>query len=291
MVVPVAELRAAGVSKWLLYNGDLKRTHWGLAVAPEIDPREFATRVAGLQLLMRPGRFLSRVTAARLYEIPVWRESDALICGAIRPTKPPERKGIVGHRIEHRALREVPKAPNWLPHPADVWGLLAAVCSIEDLVIAGDFLISGKSRREPPLCSRGQLEQTVAQFTGNVGVHKLRRALPLLATGVESPAESLARLLVTRAGLPTPQTCCPVEVEGRTLHADLGYPEWKIAIEYDGAYHFANGVEQGRRDNERVEAMLDAGWRVIRLNALDLRNPARFLARLTRALVAAGACV
>lgn len=288
-MVPIAELRAAGVSKWFLYNGDLKRTHWGLAVAPEIDPHAFSTVAASLRLLMRPGRFISRVTAARLYGIPVWRESDGLVCGAIRPVKPPERKGLHGHRIERRTLREVPEGPHWLPHPADVWGLLAATHSTKDLVIAGDYLLSGKSRRESPLCTRDQLELTLAQFKGNIGVHKLRQAFPLLATGVESPAESLARLIVIQAGLPVPQTCCPVKVDGRTLHADLGYPKWKIAIEYDGAYHFENGVEQGRRDNERVEAMLDAGWRVIRLNALDLRNPTRFLARLTRALQAAGA--
>lgn len=99
----------------------------------------------------------------------------------------------------------------------------------------------------------------------------LREALPLLRTGVESPAESRTRLLIVGAGLPEPQTSCPVVVRGRTLWADLGYPEWKIAIEYDGEYHFTGGVNRARWDNERIEAMIDAGWRVLRVTALDLQ--------------------
>lgn len=289
IVVSVAELRAAGVTKWWLYNGDLNRTLWGHAVRPGSDPTAFSTKVASLRLLMRPGRFISRATAARLYAIPVWRESDALVCGAVRPTKPPEHKGLAGHRIGQNVLYKEPEAPLWLPHPAEVWGLLSAQCSLQDLVIAGDFLLSGRSRREAPLCTREELRLTLERFKGSVGIEKLRQAMPLLATGVESPAESRTRLQIVQAGLPVPQTCCPVQTKERTLFADLGYPEWKIAIEYDGAYHFENGIEQARRDNERIESMLDSGWRVIRVTALDLRDPSRFIARLARALQDAGA--
>lgn len=78
---------------------------------------------------------------------------------------------------------------------------------------------------------------------------------------------------------------------GRELHADLGYPRLRIAIDYEGAYHFENGTEQARRDVERYEAMVAAGWRVLRVTALDLRDPSSFLKRLADAIAEASSAL
>lgn len=290
-VARVSTLRAAGVPKWRLYAEDVPRVLHGVAVVPGLDPESLAVRVSALHVLMRPGRFISRRTAAELYEIPLIRSGGPLSVGAIRPQRPPKHREIAGHQLRPGALSELPGAPSWLPRPADVWGLLAACSSPDELVVAGDFLVSGASRYEAPLCRLQELESTVQRFEGCTGVAALRTALPLLRTGVESPSETLLRLRITAAGLPEPRTCCPVPVLGRVLHADLGYPELRIAIDYDGEYHFDSGVEQRRRDNARREAMRDAGWTVLVVTAIDLRDPREFLARLANAIARARAAM
>jgi len=284
-----SELLKAGVPKWRLYARDVSHPVHGVVAAPGFDPLEFGSRVRAIRQVMSPGVFLSRRTAATILGLPVDRGRETLEIGAIRPKRPLRHRGCVGHQIQPGVLREVPRSPDWLPRPAEVWGTLAAVCSVDELVVVGDALVSGPSRRAVPLCSIEELQESAQRFRGCVGVGLLRASLPLIRTGVESPAETRTRLIIARAGHPTPQTCCPVPVAGRILHADLGYPQWKIAIEYEGEYHFTGGLEQARRDTERHEAMKDAGWTVLRVTALDLRDPRRFLARLARAIAKARA--
>ena len=278
-----AELRSLGVPRWRLYSSDVVHLMHGVVATRSVNADAYEVRVAAARAILDEGRFFSRRTAAREIGVPL-REQQAIEIGAVRPCKPPRRPGIVGHQLRTGVLRIPPTGPFWLPHPADVWGLLAPVCGVGELVAAGDFLISGKSRYESPLCVQDELVETVERFRGGTGVERLRAALPFLRTGVESPTESALRLLIVRAGLPEPVTCCPVATSDRTYHADLGYPELRIAIEYDGAYHFNDGVGRARRDNERVEAMIAAGWRVLRATLLDLQNPRAFLQRLLAAI-------
>lgn len=287
-VLTSAELRALGVSRRRSYASDLSRPIRGVVAAPGLDPAAHDTLLAAVRAIFDEGHFFSRRTAASELEIPV-RASGAIEVGAVRPRKPRRRAEIAGHQLRPGVLRELPQGPLWLPHPADAWGLLAAVGDIGELVAAGDFLISGKSRYAIPACAREELEETVQRFHGIRGIDRLKQALPLLRAGVESPAESSLRLVIVRAGLPTPLTSCPVETRGRLLYADLGYPELRIAIEYDGAYHFDGNVHRARLDNERIEAMVDAGWRVLRVTALDLKNPRKFLQRLVAAIQERGA--
>ncbi|WP_133246045.1 hypothetical protein [Ancrocorticia populi] len=190
------------------------------------------------------------------------------------------RRGILSHQIKPKVLKKIPQAPDWLPAPEDVWSLLGATASVPELVQAGDFLVSGPSRQDPPLCSIADLQEAINRFTRCRGTSKLRDALPLVRTGVESPAESKARLTILDGGFEEPITCCPVDVFGITLHSDLGYPELKIAIEYDGNYHFSSGPDQIRSDEQRRAAMRAAGWEVLTMTVEDLRDPTLFYAKL-----------
>lgn len=283
------ELIEIGVPAARLRRRDLHRPLRGVLLEPgsAVNPVSFEAQVKSLQHLLRPGMFLSGRTAARVYGIPLVGRHTLLEVGAIRPIKPPNRTGVVrGHQLRPGVLLELPRGPAWLPTTPEAWALLARSTSLAGLVMAGDFLISGSRRWAEPLSSIGELTAAAQRFEGTSGTLLRRRALPLLRTGVESPAESLVRLTIIDAGLPEPQTQCPVLAEGRLFSADLGYPQWRIAIEHEGSYHFEGGVEQARRDIERHEAMAAAGWIVLRTTAVDLRNPRNFIARLARAIEA-----
>ena len=56
--------------------------------------------------------------------------------------------------------------------------------------------------------------------------------------------------------------------DGRMPHVDFAYPEYRVAIEYEGDYH--RTPEQFRRDIRRYECLQDAGWIVIRAAADDV---------------------
>lgn len=285
----VAEFRAAGVPRWRLYADDVDHPLHGVVTrrgaTSGADPR-----VEALRLALGPGQFFSRRTAARLHDIPVRQGKDPglIEVGALRPLRPPRRPQVSGHQLREGALRRVPLGPTWLPEIEDAWCLLAQVASREELLAAADYIVSGPSRYEPPLSTLDLLVAASRRFRGCTGAKLCAGVLPLVRTGVESPRESELRLVIVDAGFAEPVTACPVRVAGRTLHADLGYPELRIAIEYEGVYHFGrDAVEQARRDVARVRAMEAAGWRVLRATVHDLRDPRAFLSELAGAILRA----
>lgn len=103
-----------------------------------------------------------------------------------------------------------------------------------------------RSFRPEPLVTREELTVAVERHSGAAGVKHCREALPQLRSPVDSPPETMLRLAIISRGLPEPRVNCPVPVRGGVLHADLGYPDLKIAIEYEGAYHFDDGPLRAR---------------------------------------------
>ncbi|MDN5757592.1 MAG: DUF559 domain-containing protein [Tomitella sp.] len=125
------------------------------------------------------------------------------------------------------------------------------------------------------------------------GLPRLRRVLQLIDGGAESPQETRTRLLIIRHGLPPPQTQVRVRDEYGRIFArvDLGWPWWKVAVEYDGAWHWER-KNQRCNDIERHEILTNLGWRVVRVTADQLRYlSASVIGRIEQQLRAAGAPV
>nr|MDT0522513.1 DUF559 domain-containing protein [Streptomyces sp. DSM 41633] len=117
------------------------------------------------------------------------------------------------------------------------------------------------------------------------GVARLRSVLPLFDGGAESPPESRLRLTIVRGGLPTPET----QMEFRDLHirVDLGWREWKVAVEYDGVQHWTDR-RQRSWDIERIALLEEAGWAVVRVSAEMMSRPHIIVERVQAKLRAAG---
>jgi hypothetical protein len=98
--------------------------------------------------------------------------------------------------------------------------------------------------------------------------------LTLVDGRAESPMETRLRLLLHDAGAPTPIPQYEVrDDDGRFIaRVDLAYPQWRIALEYEGDHHRERA--QFRRDIRRANALRQAGWLVLRFTADDvLRRP------------------
>ena len=124
------------------------------------------------------------------------------------------------------------------------------------------------------------------------GVHgrqRLRSALALVDGGAESPQETRVRLLLVRAGLPPPQTQIPFadELGVARIRVDMGWPEWKVAVEYDGVQHWTD-ARQRSWDIDRIAILESLGWVVVRVSAEMLLRPQVIIERVASRLRQAG---
>jgi len=148
--------------------------------------------------------------------------------------------------------------------------------------------------------------------TGGRGIAQLRELVTLAEPLAESPMESRLRLVLHDAGLPRPtvqyevrrpaQQARPPQARsqrhttsrrqassgtgrGRFIaRVDLAYPQWRIAIEYEGDHHRERATF--RRDVGRYNALRAAGWLVLRFTADDVLRQSGQLARMVRQAIA-----
>jgi very-short-patch-repair endonuclease len=134
------------------------------------------------------------------------------------------------------------------------------------------------------------VEAVIDEHAGARGLVRLRRVLPLVDGGAESPQETRTRLALIDAGLPRPQTQIVVRNEYGDFVAriDMGYEELRVGIEYDGPQHWTDPAQRDR-DIDRYTALLDLGWKIIRVSGNLLRyRQGTFIARVLAAMHAAG---
>lgn len=149
---------------------------------------------------------------------------------------------------------------------AQTWLDLAAVLPPDELVAVGDRLYRRK------LFDAASLGERLERGGGTRGVARARALAPLLTPRAASRPESLARFWLIDGGLPVPIPQVPIHDRwGREVaHGDLGYPEWKVLVEYEGSQHAE--VDQFGRDIDRYSLMAADGWLVVRLARLHLRR-------------------
>lgn len=253
-------------------------------------------RAEAYALRMPQTQFFSHSTAALFYGIPLPRavERAQTIHVSARPAGGlPRAQGVRGH---HEAWDREPvrRGELFLSSPVDTWCELWRELSIEELVAAGDYLVTGDEpySGNPPLATLDELKNAVYSYGSRRGVRKLREALALVRYGSMSPMETTTRLFLVAHGLPEPELNHPVFDDDGALLAliDLAYPEYKVAIEYQSGLHMAS--PQHRNDIARRERLEDRGWTVIYISIDDIRHrPHETLARVRARLRARGALV
>jgi hypothetical protein len=134
------------------------------------------------------------------------------------------------------------------------------------------------------LVTLARLQSWLIARRGAKGIAKFRRIVALAEPASESAMETRLRLLLTGAGLPRPEAQVSLHDDsGRFLgRVDLYYPTSRLAIEYDGDHHRERLVADNRRQN----ALLDAGFRLLRFTRPDISSaPDVVVARVRAALI------
>ncbi|MGN7969377.1 hypothetical protein [Microbacterium sp. 22296] len=267
----VREALGLGVRRDRLTARDLRAPFHGIRTRADAMAEEVLSRCRTYEPRLTSAQFFSHTTAAALWDLPSASfDATRLHVSALPPAREPRTRGITGHRldlpIEHLTLR------HGLPVPtaAETWAQLGGFSRVEDLVAVGDAILTRR------LAERANLEEATHRLARR-GVSNLRAALPLLRAGAESPRESLVRLILVRAGLPEPELNRDLRDDSGHFVArlDLAYPEYRVAVEYDGRQHA--DLTQFRRDADRWPAIAAQGWMLVRVVDHHLRDPVRFV--------------
>jgi hypothetical protein len=134
------------------------------------------------------------------------------------------------------------------------------------------------------------VELLADRHRGVRGLVQLRQALLIADGGAESPCETKTRLMLIGSGLPWPRTQVMVRNDWGVVVAriDMGWEEWKVGVEFDGAQHWTDPAQR-TRDIDRLAELQARGWAIIRVSADMLRyRPQVVVARTRAAMLAAG---
>jgi hypothetical protein len=136
---------------------------------------------------------------------------------------------------------------------------------------------------------RERVDALLAEAAGARGIRRARAVLGFASGASGSPGESVVRWIVHDAGLPAPDLDIEVATWAGARWVDLGWPDLKVGIEFDGLVKYGGG-EYGDpavrlvEEKARHDALVEAGWFLIRVTWDDLANPARLVARVRAAL-------
>ncbi|MBQ1029437.1 hypothetical protein KBX26_05370 [Micromonospora sp. C97] len=119
------------------------------------------------------------------------------------------------------------------------------------------------------LTGRDTLDAIAARNADRPGGRRARWVFDLADGGAESPPESHLRVRLVLGGLPRPAVQHPIRLPvGVVLHPDLAWPQYRVAVEYDGTWH--SDAEQLHRDRRRLNQLVAAGWLVLHVTSRRL---------------------
>ncbi|MFC0509209.1 hypothetical protein [Micromonospora costi] len=190
---------------------------------------------------------------------------------------------MTGLRVHHGEIEPgdvVDRAGILVTSPARTCWDLARWLDVVEAVVVIDGLLARR------LTDVAALREYALARAGRRGWRSLLRAVDLADPGAESPPESRARVRLVMAGLPRPCTQFVVAEAGRFVaRLDLAWPEFKVAVEYDGLWH--DDPDQFHRDRRRLNRLLGEEWIVLHLTARRFREDFEGFVREVRAALRA----
>ncbi|WP_051712680.1 hypothetical protein [Spirillospora albida] len=256
----------------------------GLYFAP-VDGSSLETRAAALSRLLPPDVVIARRTAAWIWGLDVlppgadaadWEIDLVTAAGENAPDPPSAECAALpsGHIVEEGGVRLTSRhrtaldCARWLPRTE-------AVASLDQ------FLRDGIALED--------LRRMARALPGYRGSTRLNEIMRLSDPGAASPGETWVRVAIIRAGFPRPATQVPVEgLYGGDFYLDLGYPEHRVGLEYDGERHHTGPRARARDGARRRWITRELGWDLISVTKDFRTTPAPYLEALLTALLHRG---
>ncbi len=274
----------------LLEAGDLVRLRHGCyiraslwnAQPPEARSRQLIFAHAHGTRTTSTGTFLySHTSAARLRRLYLWDVDDAVhLLQKVRPSNERHGRDV---RCHTRPFAE---------HEVDVVNGLRTT-SLERTLADCAMLLG--YRQALILTDHGLrlgadaavLQAMADALDGRRGIRTFRRVLATADPRSESPGESLARELILRFRIKPPEPQLEVSSRAGRHRLDFAWKEEKIALEFDGKtkyFDYRPTAEVIFEERRREKALMDEGWRFVRIEWQHLFREQEFKSRLLRAL-------
>jgi very-short-patch-repair endonuclease len=220
--------------------------------------------------------WVSGPSAATVLGLHLAKDGDDVFCVARESTRVPRRRGVRvrqvrggplgGRHVGGIRVADVRRiafdlaARKDLPHAVAHLDAFAATTGLN----LDDFARQLSSWRDNDVCT-------------------VRQAVSLTDARSQSIPESVTRVVLVLAGFDVvPQF--PVRLNDVVIaRVDLALPAYRLAIEYDGAWHALR--EQFERDRVRLNLLQQAGWRVVHITAAMLRRPQEIVAAVRAAVL------
>lgn len=242
-----------------------------------------------------PYSVASHRSAAEVWEFPMpsFADDGKLHITRLTGLSPQRRGGVSGHTGQMFAGEICVVDGLSLTSRERTWLDLAQRLTVQDMTVIADYLIRiprpEYENRTTPYATKESLQAVIDRHSGKRGIRKARLALELSRIGADSPPETLLRLFLADAGLPEPLVNTPVlDAAGNPHHEpDLSFPEYRVAVEYEGAGHSEPG--QVERDISREERIRALGWTEVRISRRHMADGGGAAVNKVRsALIAAG---
>jgi very-short-patch-repair endonuclease len=208
-----------------------------------------------------------------------WHGMLALTLARIDVTVP-RRLGMRGYPGVRIRRRDLPASDKVLSN--GIWCTAAPLTALETAIVLPD----GSAFLDRALQKHVRFEDLHQAYCRNMGARGAARVAAFLtgaADRADSAAERLLISLLRDSGLTGWERGLPFE----RWTIDIAFPKAKLAIEVDGwAWH--TDVDRFRTDRRKGNALVRAGWQLLRFTWHDLTNrPAYVLAEIRAALLAA----
>ena len=270
-------VQSLGLTKSLLRNPVWRQVFRGVWAHVDLEDTR-ANRLAAASLVLPPHAVLCLVTAAWVYGADVRRDDDLDVhCGFPKGKRTRSQSGLV---VSQETLK-----------PSDIWvidgvAVTSPVRTAYDclrLLRGWDRLVVADALTHLGVTSVDELRAYFATQRRMRNLRIAERLLEDIEPKSESPMETRLRLVLIEGGLQRPDAQWEIKNGAGVVkwRLDLAYPAEKIAIEYDGAWHW----KQRRDDDRRRAALRSLGWDPHVFDADDVYgNPDRVVQEVAAAL-------
>ncbi|MDP4014406.1 MAG: type IV toxin-antitoxin system AbiEi family antitoxin domain-containing protein [Candidatus Nanopelagicales bacterium] len=239
-------------------------------------PDDLATRSRALGMQL-PGVVLTGPSAAALIGTGPWLGVGlgTRPCAVGRP-----RRGIAARFVTHPGVRSHAMATWRLARSADV------VIDLLRFLPVADARSVAYRALQTHVVSLGFLYEAALRLNRRAGAAQLRRVLVDVGSGARSEAELRLVKLLRSAGVTGWVTNLQVPLSRGVAVLDVAFVEPRVAVEVDGrAWHSDESRFQG--DRRRQNALVRAGWTVLRFTWEDLTQRPDSVIREIRTCISA----
>ena len=239
------------------------------------------TRAAAALALVNPRLPISHSSAGALMDLPLV-DVPSRVCVTTPRGARGRRAAVTGAHVHHAALSRADRYRAnriLVTSPARTVIDVGRESGVDAAVVTADAAL----RRQ--LTTKHQLSTALGACIGWPGVRAAARAISLADPRSESPLESLSRLRIVDAGLPTPELQPRIfDPAGRFLgRVDFYWDEFGVIGEADGLLKFDEDRTALRKEKVRQGLLEDAGLIAVRWGWVDLSDFSRAAQRLRAA--------